>query len=263
MLYKTKNSNWSLGRYAVVALLTGVVALLVASCDQKPADSDEPIVATNQRILIEGIVLDQDNEPLPGAEINVKGSQTGTSTTAQGQFRIIVPTGSELDFSFVGHKSTSLQVDEEGTLEVRLAGESHSEASIARRISSETGRTFIPEVKPKLLPNYVQDSVYTVVDTHPIYPGGLKAMYRFIQDNMEYPAAALRTGVQGKVFLSFVVRANGDITDIKVLKGMGFGTDEEAIRVVSAMPKWKPGQNSDGEAVNVKYNLPITFVLPD
>jgi TonB family protein len=263
MLYKSRNSNWSLGRYAVVALLTGVVALLVASCEKKTADSDEPIVATNQRILIEGIVLDQDNEPLPGAEINVKGSQTGTSTTAQGQFRIIVPTGSKLDFSFVGHKSTSLQVDEEGTLEVRLAGESHSEASIARRISSEIGKVFVQEVKPQLLPNHVEDSVYTVVSQNPVFPGGVKALYRFIEETMEYPAAARRAGVQGNVFLTFVVNTDGSIQDIRVLKGMGFGTDEEAIRIMKNTPKWKPGQKADGEKVRVKYNLPITFVLPE
>lgn len=263
MLYKTKNSNWSLGRYAVVALLVGVVALLVASCDQKPEGSENSIAATNQRILIEGIVLDQDNEPLPGAEINVKGSQTGTSTTAQGQFRIIVPAGSGLDFNFIGHKPTSLQVDEEGTLEVRLAEQSLSEVSIARRISSETGRVFVQEVKPQLLPNYVQDSVYTVVEQNPVFPGGVKALYRFIEETMEYPAAAGRAGVQGKVFLTFVVNADGSIQDIKVLKGLGFGTDEEAIRIMKNTPRWKPGQKADGEKVRVKYNLPIPFVLPE
>ncbi|WP_373513322.1 TonB family protein, partial [Persicitalea sp.] len=67
---------------------------------------------------------------------------------------------------------------------------------------------------------------------------------------------------QGKVFLTFVVNADGSVQDIKVLKGMGFGTDEEAVRIMKQTPKWIPGAKEDGEKVNVKYNLPISFVLP-
>lgn len=82
----------------------------------------------------------------------------------------------------------------------------------------------------------------------------------FLGKNLTYPRSAASAGVGGKVFVSFVVNTDGSLTDIQVLKGIGFGCDEEAVRVINKMPHWKPGKQS-GRAVRVKYNLPITFTL--
>ncbi|GHB68678.1 M56 family metallopeptidase [Persicitalea jodogahamensis] len=264
MLYKNKNSNWSLGKYAAVALLIGFMSLLVASCNREANKDDEPTAAvTAQPILVEGVVLDKQGQPLPGAVIVVKGTQMGTTTTSQGEFRIMAPAGSELDFSFMGFKKASLEMREQGSVRVTLAEEKASETSLAERVSTETGRLQMDQrVEKALTSDYAEDSVFTVVDTQPKFPGGLKAMYKFIQDNIKYPAAARLAKVEGKVFLAFVVNADGSIQNIQVLKGMGFGTDEEAIRVVKNMPRWQPGAKEDGRKVNVKYNLPISFVLP-
>ena len=264
MLYKNKNSNWSLGKYAAVALMIGFVSLLVASCNQEANKDDEPKTAvTAQPILVEGVVLDKQGKPLPGAFIVVKGSQTGTTTTSQGEFRIMAPAGSELDFSFMGFKNASLEMQEQGSVRVTLAEENTSETSLAQRISSETGKLQLDQIAEKALTSdYAEDSVFTVVPTQPKFPGGLKAMYKFIQDNIRYPAAARRANVEGKVFLTFVVNSDGSIQNIQVLKGIGFGTEEEAIRVMKQTPKWIPGAKEDGKKVRVKYNLPISFVLP-
>jgi TonB family protein len=265
MLYKNRNSNWSLGKYAAVALLVGFVTLLAASCEQKSnenSETDEGTVATGQMVIIEGTITSTDATPLPGAEINVKGTQTGTTTTAKGEFIIRAPAGSELDFRFVGHKPTSLKVNEQGTVKVALAEETASEVSMAERVSSKIGSLGIsPEAKKEPIA-YSKDSVYTVVAETPEFPGGIKAMYKFIEDNMRYPEPARRANVEGKVFLTFVVNSDGSIQNIQVLKGLGFGCDEEAIRVMKQTPKWIPGEKADGEKVNVKYNLPISFVLP-
>lgn len=104
------------------------------------------------------------------------------------------------------------------------------------------------------------DEVFTVVEQNPEFVGGNSAMYAWLGKNIKYPAAAQRANISGKVFVSFTVNTDGSITDAQVLKGLGFGTDEEAIRVVKSMPKWKPGKQS-GRAVRVKYNLPISFQL--
>lgn len=104
------------------------------------------------------------------------------------------------------------------------------------------------------------DEVFTVVEQNPEFVGGQSAMYAWLGKNIKYPAAAQRANISGKVFVSFTVNTDGSITDVQVLKGLGFGTDEEAIRVVKSMPKWKPGKQS-GRAVRVKYNLPISFQL--
>ena len=102
--------------------------------------------------------------------------------------------------------------------------------------------------------------VYTVVEEQPVFPGGQSKMYEFMGENMKYPEAASRANVSGRVFLSFVVSETGEIGDIQVLKGLGFGCDEEAIRVLKAFPRWIPAKQ-DGKPVSVKYNLPINFQL--
>lgn len=104
------------------------------------------------------------------------------------------------------------------------------------------------------------EKVFTVVEQQPEFPGGTSEMYKYLSKNIKYPSAASRANVSGKVFMSFVVNVDGSIQDVSVLKGLGFGCDEEAMRVVKAMPKWKPGKQS-GRAVRVKYNLPINFQL--
>ena len=86
------------------------------------------------------------------------------------------------------------------------------------------------------------------------------ALNQYLGKNIRYPAAAQRANVSGRVFVSFVVNTDGSIQDVTVLKGLGFGTDEEAVRVVKGMPKWRPGKQS-GRPVRVKYNLPINFQL--
>jgi periplasmic protein TonB len=105
-----------------------------------------------------------------------------------------------------------------------------------------------------------EDEIFTVVEQQPEFPGGMSALGQFLSKNIRYPAAAQRANVSGRVFVSFVVNTDGSIQDVTTLKGLGFGTDEEAIRVVKSMPKWRAGKQS-GRPVRVKYNLPINFTL--
>lgn len=105
-----------------------------------------------------------------------------------------------------------------------------------------------------------EDEIFTVVEQQPEFAGGMSALNQYLSKNIRYPAAAQRANVSGRVFVSFVVNTDGSIQDVAVLKGLGFGTDEEAVRVVKSMPKWKPGKQS-GRPVRVKYNLPINFQL--
>ncbi|MEN8225218.1 MAG: energy transducer TonB, partial [Bacteroidota bacterium] len=87
-----------------------------------------------------------------------------------------------------------------------------------------------------------------------------KKLYAYLGNNIKYPVMAKESGIQGKVYVTFVVETDGSITDVKVLRGIGGGCDEEAIRVVSTMPKWKPGKQR-GKPVRVQYNLPVRFTL--
>jgi TonB family protein len=105
-----------------------------------------------------------------------------------------------------------------------------------------------------------KEPVYTVVEKQPAYPGGDEARIAFLGQNIRYPEQAKKNGVQGKVFVTFVVETDGSISNVKVLRGIGGGCDEEAVRVIKMMPKWSPGLQ-EGKAVRVQFNLPIKFTL--
>ncbi len=102
--------------------------------------------------------------------------------------------------------------------------------------------------------------VYTVVDKQPLFPGGQKAFRQYIKANQNYPEAAKKAGLSGRVFIAFIVNTDGSIQNVELLKGIGMGCDEEAIRLVKRMPNWIHGK-LDGKIVRVKYNLPIAFDL--
>jgi len=98
------------------------------------------------------------------------------------------------------------------------------------------------------------------VDEYPEFEGGMKGWAKYIQRNLRYPYMAQESSIQGKVFISFVVEKDGSITNVTLVKGIGAGCDEEAIRVIKKSPLWKPGKNK-GNAVRVRYNLPINFTI--
>jgi TonB family protein len=104
------------------------------------------------------------------------------------------------------------------------------------------------------------EQVFTIVEEMPSFPGGEAELFKYLGRNLNYPQTARNDGVSGVVYLTFVVEKNGRLRDAKVLRGIGGGCDEEAVRVVSTMPAWKPGRQS-GRPVNVQYNLPIRFSL--
>lgn len=100
--------------------------------------------------------------------------------------------------------------------------------------------------------------VFDVVEEQPQYPGGTNALMAYLRENIKYPAEAAKAGIEGRVIVQFVVGKDGTVRDIKPVKSVSQELDAEAVRVVAAMPKWVPGYQS-GEAVNVRYTLPINF----
>jgi len=99
------------------------------------------------------------------------------------------------------------------------------------------------------------------IENYPEFPGGHSAFIKFLSRNLKYPANAVERGIEGKVLISFIIEKNGRLSNIKILRGIGYGCDEEAIRVLEKSPEWKPGiQNK--QKVRVAYTLPINFSLP-
>ncbi len=105
-----------------------------------------------------------------------------------------------------------------------------------------------------------QSQIFTVVEQMPAFKGGDAARIKYLSENIKYPEEARKNGIQGRVFVTFVVEEDGSISDVKLLRGIGTGCDAEAIRVIENMPKWEPGKQR-GEVVRVQFNMPIMFKL--
>jgi len=130
-------------------------------------------------------------------------------------------------------------------------------------INAEVDQTEVIEeyVPVEVVEEDVQEQeIFQIVEEMPSYPGGDQKLMEFVAKNIKYPQIARETGIQGRVFVGFVVEPDGSVSNVKVLRGIGGGCDEEAMRVVKSMPKWKPGKQR-GKAVRVSYMLPVNFKL--
>jgi TonB family protein len=278
MIYRNRTSRWFRTSYILAFSLIGAVAVLIAGCEKIKKNFSESTAGPGQEmdsaktIRVEGVVTAADKMAIPGANIVVKGMSLGTTTDSDGKFVINAPAHSTLIISFQGFATQLRPLN--GIAEHIIAlspgretdqelskNEQHNEPSQGKM--PESGKD-IPELKVQTLElNETKDNkVFMVVEKQPEFPGGTKAMYQFISKNIRYPKTAVEANVSGRVFLSFIVFPDGRIGNIMVLKGIGFGCDQEAVRVVSSFPKWEPGRQ-DGKPVTVKYNLPIAFLLEE
>ncbi len=104
------------------------------------------------------------------------------------------------------------------------------------------------------------DQIFTCVEQQPEFPGGINAMMEYLANHIKYPKEAINKNIEGKVFIKFVVSETGQVENAIIMRGIGGGCEEEALRVVEEMPVWQPGRQ-DGEAVAVYYTLPVVFNL--
>lgn len=120
----------------------------------------------------------------------------------------------------------------------------------------------VPKWTPSL-PDEVdveENQPFIAVEEDPQFPGGNTARVRYLANNIKYPKTARELGIQGTVYLSFIVEKDGSVTNVEILRGIGYGCDEEALRVVRKMPKWEPGKQRE-KPVRVQFSMPVKFVL--
>lgn len=117
-----------------------------------------------------------------------------------------------------------------------------------------------PDAKEAPADSTAKEEVFMVAEQMPEYPGGMKEMLKFLQENVKYPENAMKNNVQGRVIVQFVVEKDGTPTEFKVLRSVDPDLDAEALRVMKAMPKWKPGMQK-GQVVRVKFTVPVSFKL--
>ena len=131
------------------------------------------------------------------------------------------------------------------------------ETTPAVKSTSKAGEITAESSAPKKV---FTGKVYEIVEQMPEYPGGLTALMNYLRVNTRYPAVAQKAGIEGRVIVSFIVEPNGSVSNVEIVRSVDTELDQEALRVVRQMPKWKPG-TQNGVAMRVKYRLPITFTL--
>lgn len=107
----------------------------------------------------------------------------------------------------------------------------------------------------------VDDEVFVVVEEQAEFPGGLDSMYAYIQKNLVYPEKAKAEGIEGRVFVTFIIEKDGSISNILIKRAIGGGCEEAVVEMIKNMPKWKPGKQR-GKPVRFQFVLPIKFELP-
>ena len=238
-----------LSNIEAVARITGEIA---AEAVAGVKEATEISVLSEDDVKVSGQVIDDFNGPVIGANVIVKGTNVGTITDTEGYFVLETTKNAVLRFSFPGMKAKEVAVkDVQGKLKVQL----YSDGSAQGSQSAPPPPPMSPQISTD-----PSDLVFTVVEVMPEFPGGQGALLQFLAKSIKYPVIAQQNGIQGRVTCSFVVGKDGVIRNIEVIRGVDPSLDLEATRVISIMPKWKPGMQK-GKEVSVKYTVPVTFRL--
>ena len=131
---------------------------------------------------------------------------------------------------------------------------------ISSEVTATTENVEITPVQIEQEEEEVEDEIFQVVEQDPEFPGGVEALYKFVQQNIKYPQLAKENNITGRVFVQFVVEKDGSVSNVRAARDIGGGCGAEAVRVVKSMPKWTPGKQR-GKAVRAAYTLPVNFNL--
>lgn len=231
---------------ALVALTTFSIALAVLNEEPVQASSGVPFHPINPDLP--SLPPDQPDaaQPKPHHPDPVDETDTGIPTVIDDAIDVTPPDPQE-----------PIQGNDEGD-DTAPSSNSSGGQGTSPIDHPNTGKQPIADPEPTPEPSSPIDMVD--VQVYPEFPGGEDELMRYLMSHLKYPEEAVRSNISGRVTLGFVVNKNGEIDDIKVLRSVGYGCDEEAVRVVKSMPGWKPAMNN-GKPVNVYFNLPITFEL--
>lgn len=143
---------------------------------------------------------------------------------------------------------------------VNVGTETKKGENVETFVNIVTTPTPPPIDEPREVVKKEEETTFIIVEQMPEFKDGEKAMFRFLADNYKIPALARENGIEGTIYVAFVINKDGEVRDVTIKRGISGGCNEEAVRVVSMMPKWKPGRQN-GKAVNVAFTLPIKVRL--
>ncbi len=200
-------------------------------------------------MIVHGTVTDENNEPLPGVNVMIKGSDKGVITGIDGTYQIpLDDRNAELVFSFIGMNSVDIPVASKDAINVKME-EDISQLSEVVVVGYTSAQESVDTEK--------EPNIYQLAEPE----GGRKAFKKYLVDNMRYPEQAIENKIQGKVTIQFTVQQSGVLNDFKVVKGLGYGCDEEVIRLIRQGPKWTPTRRN-AEPLKGKVKVRLRFQLP-
>ncbi|MFZ6009537.1 MAG: TonB family protein [Bacteroidota bacterium] len=224
---------------------------IAASERIEAADRDDAGVAHEAKAYLKvvrgKVTAKDDNVGLPGVNVLVKGSSVGTVTDAEGNYQIAIAEDQNLVFSFIGMQSTEVAIEDRQEIDVQLEVDA---AQLSEVVVTGYGISSNTNLSPNPTIHLAEPA------------GGRRAFKKYLEEKMQYPEKAVENKVEGKVTVQFTVESNGTLSDFKVLKGIGFGCDEEVIRLIKEGPRWSPSKRSD-EPVSDKVKVRIRFDLPN
>jgi len=267
MMIRKKSNPWARAKYLYVLPLAAVTVAAFARPEiSKPLDeissvkvndlsavletyADKNVSNPAEKTKLKMKVVDEKGEPIIAATVLVVNTTNGTITDENGNFTLEVGTDQSIQVAYIGMSTVTMSVKDclKKADQTIVLTESDTKKDV--KVVASAPQTVVSD-----------DQTFSVVEQMPEYPGGMRAGLEFMARNLRYPTKAQEAGKQGCVIVQFVVRKDGSLSDFKVLRPVDPWLDAEAIRVISTMPKWKPGMQ-DGKPVSVKFTLPVTFML--
>jgi len=255
-----KQSSPNFRKWRVLFILP--VILLLSAAFTKPVQeiktqlSGSLIRIQNESVIKGKIFADKTGKPLPGASVIVMSTTTGTVSDSNGEFSLELDKAKvQLVISYVGYKTLIVEAKDGVYLDIRLKRGVYK-VDLDQQDFKDNNKTSQPD-KPAKRNN---DEVFFIVEDMPHFPGGNQALQEYLVSNTQYPKKALKMNISGKVIVRFLVDKQGNIKDVAIEKGVDSLLDQEAMRVVSNMPKWKPGEQR-GKPVEVTLSVPVGFKL--
>ena len=284
MMIKKKSNPWARMKYLYVLPLAAIAVAAFARPEVSNELNEISSVKVNdlasivkveevksvensleEKFVLKGQVMEYSSKkPVPGASVVIKGTTTGALADKDGKFQLSVKKGDVLIVCYVGLQTQSLLVEGDANLVVWMKEDVQSMEEMVIGVGTNSSDSDKKGVEVKIAPNdkpIIQEGeIFTVVEEMTQFPGGMGEAMKFLAKNIKYPVESQKAKIEGRVIVQFVVKENGKVADIKVMRGISPELDAEAIRVVGLMPDWIPGKQR-GKVVAVKYTMPIMFRL--
>jgi TonB family protein len=267
MMIRKKSNPWARAKYLYVLPLAAVTVAAFARPEiSKPLDeissvkvndlsavletyADKNVSNPAEKTKLKMKVVDEEGKPIIAATVLVANTTNGTLTDENGNFTLEVGSDQSIQVAYIGMSTVTMSVKDCLKKADQTIVLTESDTKKYVKVVASAPQTVVSD-----------EQTFSVVEQMPEYPGGMRAGLEFMARNLRYPTKAREAGKQGRVIVQFVVRKDGSLSDFKVLCPVDPWLDAEAIRVISTMPKWKPGMQ-DGKPVSVKFTLPVTFML--